>query len=182
MASPAAEPTTLSLALVDAARDGESERLASLLEAAADPNVQTARTMQTPLFMACVHGQEEVAMQLMAAHADVEITNNSGISPLMAAATYGHVSCLERLLEAGADVHRADRFGRTALFSACSAGHPGPLTVLLPGAPPSIFPPFHYDTLPPSPDCLIFPQSLCRPKQQIFSFYAPALCSQLARG
>ena len=134
MAAPAtddARRSALSLALVDAARDGEQDRCASLLAEAADPNVQTARTLQTPLFMACVHGQEEVAMQLMAASANVEITNNNGISPLIASATYGHVECVSRLIEAGADCHRVDRFGRSALFSACSAGHAAAAAVLL---------------------------------------------------
>ena len=54
---------------------------------------------------------------LVAAAANIELANNTGITPLMAAATYGHRGCVEMLIEAGAGVLAA--VGRLPLL--CSS-------------------------------------------------------------
>jgi ankyrin repeat protein len=55
--------------------------------------------------------------------ADVNVTDNVGMTPLMYAAMFGHLMVCEFLLETNADVNQQDKRGRTALLLAAGKGH-----------------------------------------------------------
>jgi ankyrin repeat protein len=55
---------------------------------------------------------------LVAAGADVNVTDNTGWTPLMRATYAGHSDAIRALIDAGADVNATNIFGRTALTMA----------------------------------------------------------------
>lgn len=78
---------------------------------------------QTRLMHAILAGQENVALALIEAGADVDVRNQKGQTALLCAAENGHTSILSALIEADVNVHMHDREGNTALMLAARAGH-----------------------------------------------------------
>jgi ankyrin repeat protein len=72
----------------------------------------------TPLLYAARDGLDEIAGQLIAAGANIELAEANGIRPLLMSAINGNVAIAHRLIEAGADPNPADFYGRTALWAA----------------------------------------------------------------
>eukprot|EP00727_Mastigamoeba_balamuthi_P009392 m51a1_g5075 putative ankyrin repeat protein (357) ;mRNA; r:195852-204376 len=100
--------------------------LATLLlrEAGADPDrACPAADAATPLLLACMAGQCEMASILLAAGADVNAARVDGVSPLYVAARLGSEPLVRLLLAAGADVRRQRPDGATALYAACKRGN-----------------------------------------------------------
>lgn len=129
-------------ALHYAARDGYADAVAVLLDAKTDVNTKTAGDLSTPLLVAVVNGNYDIAMRLVARGADPNLTNDDGIAPLFAAlnnewalrtwypqptaATQqrtSHLQLMERLLEAGADPNA--RTITHVWFAAYNAGRMG---------------------------------------------------------
>ena len=65
----------------------------------------------------------DVLEVLIDAGADIEATNNTGMSPLLVASWFGNLRSVEVLLKAGAGVSVADNEGRTCLTLAAFNGH-----------------------------------------------------------
>ena len=72
----------------------------------------------TPLWWACMYGDEQLAKMIVDAGADINTTDEYGWSPASIAARYGHDNCLRLLLDAGADLSMAVSDGDTALDKA----------------------------------------------------------------
>jgi len=71
-------------ALHFAARDGRARTVAALLDAGADVNRTSPADRGTPLLIACVNGQFDIAADLLERGADPRIANEAGVTPLYA--------------------------------------------------------------------------------------------------
>jgi ankyrin repeat protein len=116
--------------LLDAARRGDREAIARLLEerapaTAAEPDGTTA------LHFMAERGDLESAARLIANGADVRAANRYGVTPLALACLGGHARLVALFLEAGADPNGASPEGETALMTAARTGQPGAVKVLL---------------------------------------------------
>jgi ankyrin repeat protein len=72
----------------------------------------------TPLLYAARDGRVEPARLLVAAKADVNMTDANAITPLIMAIVNNRLDVARFLLENGADIHAADWYGRTPLWAA----------------------------------------------------------------
>lgn len=100
-------------------------------------NVETRNSAdESPLMMASLKGQLELAAKLIDKGADV---NKTGWAPLHYAATRGHVEVMSLLLENHAYIDAESPNGTTPLMMAAHYGTPGAVKLLLEaGADPSI--------------------------------------------
>ncbi len=71
----------------------------------------------SPLITACVFGKTEIALELIKAGADLNLTNNEGSTPLHTAAFFCRTEIVEALLENGADKNVQNNAGSTAIES-----------------------------------------------------------------
>lgn len=103
-----------------------------LLAHRADPNSRLDGDW-TPLLVACRDGNAQIARQLLAAGADVNLArtyeNGSGPTPLMYAAAAMPPKFLEELIRKGARVNEVTPHGDTAVGWAAKAGGCGPSPV-----------------------------------------------------
>ncbi|MDB5871528.1 MAG: putative ankyrin repeat harboring protein [Ramlibacter sp.] len=119
-----------------ALRDGSLKAAQALVEWP-KTNVE-ARTAQdeSPLMMAALKGNLELARKLVARDADV---NKTGWTPLHYAATGGHLAIIELLLENHAYIDAESPNGTTALMMAAHYGSPAAVKLLLEaGADPTL--------------------------------------------
>ncbi len=72
----------------------------------------------TPLLYAARQGCLECAKKLVAAGAEVDLTDPDGVTPLLSALLNAHFDTAKYLLEAGANVNKWDFWGRTPLYTA----------------------------------------------------------------
>ena len=106
----------MSLSGALAARD--VERVRQLLAEGIAPDSERTPLGQTPLSVASEAGQLEILTLLVAAGADLEAKDWSGLTPLMHAARAQQAAAVQSLLAAGADPLAADAQGRSADFHA----------------------------------------------------------------
>jgi hypothetical protein len=105
-----------------AARTGETETAALLLEAGAQVDAREKSFDATPLFVAADEGHAETASLLIDHGADVDARDNRGLTPVHQAAIKGNVVTLATLLQNGADANaQEDKFGATPLRLAQAA-------------------------------------------------------------
>ena len=102
------DPTTddaaiaLAHSLLDAARNGDSAPLLSLIDQGAPVDLRDS-SGNSPLMLAAYHGHAELVRELAARGADVDLANDRGQSPLAGVAFKGFTDVAQVLLEAGAD-------------------------------------------------------------------------------
>jgi len=84
----------------------------------------------TALLRACGAGALQSVQRLLAAHADPQVTVQTGASPLSAAISAKQPDIVRALVGAGAPVDMRHADGVTALMIAAALGHPDMLTVL----------------------------------------------------
>jgi ankyrin repeat protein len=72
----------------------------------------------TPLLYAARDGRLEAARLLIAAKADVNLTDANEITPLISAIVNNRLDVARFLIESGADIQQADWYGRTPLWAA----------------------------------------------------------------
>jgi ankyrin repeat protein len=79
----------------------------------------------TPLHLSAFFGQEEAAIRLMGAGAELNALSRNALrnTPLHAAVAGGHVSVSLLLIDAGADVNTPDAGGHTPFHIAAEAGY-----------------------------------------------------------
>ncbi|MGM0450503.1 MAG: ankyrin repeat domain-containing protein [Pseudomonadota bacterium] len=99
--------------LMQAAAEGNREKIASLLEAGGRINAMGPEG--TPLYQAVSEGHGEAAWYLLREGADPDRGLEGGITPLMAAAAEGRMRILDLLLKAGASVNARTDEGETPL-------------------------------------------------------------------
>jgi ankyrin repeat protein len=118
----------LSRQLFTAILAGDTARVKAALRAGADPE-QGDSEGTTPLYVASVNGEAEVARLLLAAGASPD-AESSGLgsdgTPLCAAACWGHAETVRELLAHGADpnLHEDHGAGRSPLHWANIGPHP----------------------------------------------------------
>jgi ankyrin repeat protein len=101
------------MALRNAARNGQLERVKQLLAAGADVNaadwVQMSMQQlgETPLIAAADAGRSGVVQLLLEAGASIDLADYSGSTPLHSAARGGHLQVVQLLLDSGANVNGA---------------------------------------------------------------------------
>ena len=98
-----------------AAEFGQVEAVRALLAASADPNTGSrGDTGNTPLSVACtIQGNEEIAVLLLVAGADVNAHLEDGATPLHRAAENADEPMVRALLAHGADRAARDKHGQT---------------------------------------------------------------------
>ncbi|MFD9220133.1 ankyrin repeat domain-containing protein [Streptomyces sp. NPDC060064] len=113
---------------------GDTIRVKALLRAGTDPNRADSEGA-TPLYVASVNGEAEIARLLLAAGASPD-TESSGLgsegTPLCAAACWGHTETVRELLTRGADPNlREDHgTGRSPINWAIDGPHPETVALL----------------------------------------------------
>jgi uncharacterized protein len=134
------DPNTMSPEGVDglymALREGSTKAAQTLIDWP-KTNIET-RTAQdeSPLMMAALRGQGELARKLVARGADV---NKTGWAPLHYAATSGHAAIIQMLLDENAYIDAESPNGTTPLMMAAMYGTPAAVKLLLEaGADPTL--------------------------------------------
>jgi hypothetical protein len=114
-----------SLALLQAAQDGDLNVVRSLLDDRADPNYSAGSGDEfTALMRAAVSGHEQIARLLLRHGANPNyVTREKGVTALTVAALNGHVDVLDLLIESGVPLDQAAHDGSTPLISAARRGH-----------------------------------------------------------
>ena len=111
--------------LLEAARNGDVERLRLLVDAKAFVN-SVDNEGRTVIYTAAREGHAEcVKLLLSAPGVDVNMATKDGWTPLNVAASGGHAECVKLLLSApGVDVNRAEKSsGNTPLYCAVKEKH-----------------------------------------------------------
>lgn len=101
----------------------DPDAVARLLELGLPPDSRDERGA-TALLRACGAGALQSAQRLLAAHADPELTVETGASPLSAAVSGRHADCVFALIAAGMQVDRRHADDVTALMIAAALGYP----------------------------------------------------------
>lgn len=118
-----ASPVANAGAIHDAVRSGDLEWVQRLIVQGADVNAKSSEG-ETPLIVAALAGQGEIASYLLQRGGDIDAKNSSGLTSLHAAAYAGHADIVTMLIFRGADINRADnRFGVTPLHLAAEENH-----------------------------------------------------------
>lgn len=110
--------------------------LTCLLDAGAPVN-ETDKWKRTPLFIAALRGDIQMATKLLERGADVDLCNDGGLSPLHVG--YHKVKMTKLLVKNGADVNLQDSDGWTMLHIVAFSGSPKSVKYLLnSGADPKV--------------------------------------------
>lgn len=134
------DPNTPSLEHLDglylALRDGSLKAAQALVDwPKTNVDVRTDHD-ETPLMMACLRGQIDIARKLIARGADV---NKTGWTPLHYAATSGNVAIIQMLLDENAYIDAESPNGTTPLMMAAMYGTPEAVKLLIDsGADPTL--------------------------------------------
>ena len=117
-----------------AARHGDAEVVALLLDAGADSERRTRLGGHTPLHVASRSAHAAAVRALLAAAADADAVTTTGATPLHFAAGSGSAAAVSALLDHGADADvREPVWGQTPLMFAAAAARTEAITVLLAG-------------------------------------------------
>lgn len=119
---------------LDAARTGDLEMLAPMLEAGMPVNLQDARG-NSLLMLAAYHGQPELVSLLLDRGADPDLRNQRHQTPLGGVAFKGHSDIARMLLDAGADPTADQGGGKTPAMFAAMFGHREILSLLEAASP-----------------------------------------------
>ena len=109
-------------ALIEAARAGDHQAAAALIEQKADVNA-TMSDGTTALHWAAHHADVDLVKRLLKAGAQAGARNEYGATPMQEAAEQGAAAVITLLLKAGADVESPNREGQTALMTVARSNH-----------------------------------------------------------
>ncbi|NQU86242.1 MAG: acyltransferase family protein, partial [Mariniphaga sp.] len=105
------------MGLHEAALTGNIEVIRQYIKAGSDLNEKDATGGGSPLHTATTFDKTEIAMALIEAGADINLTNNEGSTPLHTATFFCRTEIVKALLKNGADVTVRNNAGSTALES-----------------------------------------------------------------
>ena len=114
-----------------ASEEGHAKVVFLLLEANADPNIQSSNDYYTPLCVASLNGHTDVVSLLLRANADPNLQSRNNCTPLNAASMNGHTDVITLLLKANADPNLQSVGGFTPLYAASDEGHAKVVSLLL---------------------------------------------------
>ncbi|GHU89388.1 hypothetical protein FACS189476_08270 [Spirochaetia bacterium] len=104
-------------------------------DSVSDDDSDTAHDLDTDISKALLRVSaftpSEKYLAAIAAGADVNARDLTGMTPLMYAAHYGKIDAIRALLDAGADVNASDNFGITSLMKAAGTGDLDVIQILL---------------------------------------------------
>lgn len=109
-------------ALMNAARNGDTEAVIHMLDLGTELNQKTSKG-KTALMLAAAGGFTDIVKVLVDRGADYAIRDNYDTTALIAAATSGHPDTAVALVEYGADPTFKDTSGGSALSNATFFGH-----------------------------------------------------------
>ena len=109
-------------ALMNAARNGDTEAVRKMLDLGAEVDQKTSKG-KTALMLAAAGGFTETVKVLVDRGADVNLRDNYDTTAIIAAATAGHPETAVTLLKYGADPIFKDSSGGSALSNATFFGH-----------------------------------------------------------
>jgi len=107
---------------LNAARNGNSGRVRTLLNENINVNIRNEKGM-TALMYAAANGQKEVMKTLLAEGAKINVKNIHGMTALMYAAFNGQKETVKMLLAEGADAGIKNNYGYTAFMLAEEGEH-----------------------------------------------------------
>src|SRR5499427_3256638 len=113
-AASGAQEQSANLRLLAAGRSGDQAGITRALAEGASPDART-RIGETVLLISLKNDRSELARQMIAAGADINLAAANGVTPLMAAAHAGNTELARLLLERGADVNATDRLTKNAM-------------------------------------------------------------------
>src|SRR5262245_5850828 len=116
--------------LIDAVKKADVQAVNALLKQRVDVNAQTPDGT-TALHWAVNQDNLTIARLLIAAGANVKLTNDYGMAPLTLACINGSAPMVEALLKAGADANTVFSEGETALMTASRTGNVEVVKLLL---------------------------------------------------
>ena len=108
--------------LLNAAYNGDVERVIRILDAGTGPNHSDSTGFHTPLTLAAYKHNTDVISLLITRGADVNLQNGMGNTPLHIATYSRQYDCAKILLESGADQSITNSDGRTPTFNAVAQG------------------------------------------------------------
>jgi FOG: Ankyrin repeat len=108
--------------LLQAAGDGQADKVRRLIKDGANLNVQDAQG-RTPLMIATYNKDFAVAKVLTEAGADVNIRDGMLNSPFLYAGAEGYLDILKLTIDAGADTRITNRYGGIAIIPASEHGY-----------------------------------------------------------
>ncbi len=117
-----AQTEAINSQLLEAVKNGDTDKVAGLLKQGADPNARGTDD-RTALLIAAVEGQDQIIQNLVSAGANVNATSGPQMTPLMAASGAGRTTAVRLLLRLGAEVNAQAQGGVTALMMAAVNGH-----------------------------------------------------------
>lgn len=117
-----AQPTELTMNIIEAASSGDLAAVEEALAQGADIHAQDARG-QTALIAAAYGNHLDVARRLIELGADVNVQDRTQQSAYLITTADGYLELLNMTLAAGADVHSTDSFNGTGLIRAADRGH-----------------------------------------------------------
>jgi len=124
-------PASFAGVIHEAARSGDLEQIQRLVVEGTGVNEKTSQD-ETPLVIAALAGQGEIASYLLQRGADIDARNLGGLTALHAASYAGHTDIVALLIARGAAVNDADNaFGVTPLHLASEENHLETTRVLL---------------------------------------------------
>lgn len=109
-------------ALMNAARNGDTEAVIHMIDLGAELNQKTSKG-KTAVMLAAAGGFTDVVKVLVDRGADYDVRDNYDTTALIAAATAGHPETAVALVEYGADPTFKDTSGGSALSNATFFGH-----------------------------------------------------------
>ena len=113
-----------------AARNLDGAAMDRMLREGANVNSRN-RLGESALVIVLKKDRLDLAMQLLAADADVNLAAVNGITPLMAAAYGGHADMVKTLLDRGAKPDPVDRLKKNAMTYAAGEGHTAVVKLLI---------------------------------------------------
>ncbi len=116
-------------ALLDAAREGQTQAARLLIKAGAP--VDGRGGVMPPLAAAALRGETHVVRLLIRSGADLEAVGENGLTALMNAVKLNHLGVAKVLLESGANARVVDRSGDNVLAVAVTENQPEMLALLL---------------------------------------------------
>ena len=117
LASESTTPPDLepSVSIWQAATTSNTAAIQQHIAAGSDLNAREEIGGSTPLILAAIFGQPDIAKALIDAGADLEVRNNSGGTALHLASFFCQPEVVEILLQAGADTSKTNNHGLTPL-------------------------------------------------------------------
>lgn len=126
----AASPDTC-VHMMNAVRDGDADKVQSLIDEGADVNCTVPPFGYSPLMWAASEGQTRIASVLIANKADIGYRNANGSCAFLIACEKGNAAIMEMLLQGKVDINRANSDGNTGLMLASRRGYADIVTKLI---------------------------------------------------